>query len=745
MPHQNWVGGPFLLSCHTCESHLLVALPFPARTSCVVAMVPIITTMSSLFILGASLVTQCLCAVLALKMHRTYGRHWVWLFIALAMPAAGVRSYLTYFHLMAQTDTHLRDISAEVEIFGLSALLALGLGIVGSIIATRLQAEDALRQEKRRLSMLVDRRVADLEAEISERKRAEDALRHDGERFSAIIATQCAIATAERDLPAMMDLIVERSQKLTRADGAVLQWVDGEVLTYRAVAGRSTPFLGHRQQRKGTLVGECVATGEILRCDDVERDARVDLPACRRLGVRSMIVVPLLYDRAVVGVLQVTSAEIHAFTSTDEQTMQLMAGLISAAMSHAAEFEAKRELLAQQEHLLAEAREQADKDPLTGLLNHRAFHKQLEEEADRAHRTGENFALVVLDLDNFKFFNDAYGHLVGDEVLTLVAGALRRCSRSYDTLARYGGDEFALLLPGVGEQSAAEITDRLTEAFEDIEYRPETGPPIPLTLSLGVSLFPEDGPGRLEALEAADARLMRIKSGGAGGGELAEHLRSQLSCSMANFSMLNALVTAVDTKDRYTRRHSEDVMAYSYQIAQALQLDEKACNTVLMAALLHDVGKIGVPNYILRKPDLLSDEEYRAIKQHPMMGAVIVGAVAGLEETLDAIRHHHERWDGKGYPYGLAGEDIPLLARLMAVADAYSALTTDRPYRKGMDAERALAILALGAGAQWDAQCVNVFLSARRALANTKPIRRSVAAAAGSVQEMRLAALSPGG
>lgn len=158
-------------------------------------------------------------------------------------------------------------------------------------------------------------------------------------------------------------------------------------------------------------------------------------------------------------------------------------------------------------------------------------------------------------------------------------------------------------------------------------------------------------------------------------------------------------------------------MAYSHQIAEALGLDDKTQSLVLMAALLHDVGKIGVPNYILRKPGKLTEEEYRAIKQHPMMGAVIVGAVNGLEDTLDAIRHHHERWDGKGYPFGLKGEEIPLMARLMAVADAYSALTTDRPYRKGMAADRALCILETGSGVQWDPVCIQAFLEARRSRA----------------------------
>ncbi len=183
---------------------------------------------------------------------------------------------------------------------------------------------------------------------------------------------------------------------------------------------------------------------------------------------------------------------------------------------------------------------------------------------------------------------------------------------------------------------------------------------------------------------------------------------------MGSYSILNALVTAVDNKDRYTRRHSEDVMTYSLQIAQALGMDDEALGIVRIAALLHDVGKIGVPDAILRKPGTLSEAEVRAVQQHPMMGSIIVGAVPGFEATLDAVRHHHERWDGKGYPFGLAGEDTPLLARLMSVADAYSAMTTDRPYRKGMDADKALSILEAGAGTQWDARCVAAFISVRR-------------------------------
>ena len=375
------------------------------------------------------------------------------------------------------------------------------------------------------------------------------------------------------------------------------------------------------------------------------------------------------------------------------------------------------QLLSQTKHLLSEAVDRADRDPLTGLVNHRAFHKRFELEAGHAQKTGRPLAIAMMDLDNFKFFNDGYGHSVGDEVLKKVARALHAVCRPSDTLARFGGDEFALLMPDTGAEQAVRLADRLVAGLQGIGYRPPGYDTIiPLTLSLGIAVFPDDGPGRLEALAAADARLIRVKTGGTGRSELSDRLRAELSCSINDFSMLNALVTAVDTKDRYTRRHSEDVLSYSYQIAHELGLDENAQHQVMLAALLHDVGKIGVPDRVLRKPGRLTGEEYEAIKQHPMMGAIIVGAVPGFEETLDAIRHHHERWDGEGYPFGLRGEETPLMARLMAVADAYSAMTTDRPYRKGMGEDVADALLLAGAGTQWDPVCVEAFLASRRKL-----------------------------
>ena len=323
-------------------------------------------------------------------------------------------------------------------------------------------------------------------------------------------------------------------------------------------------------------------------------------------------------------------------------------------------------------------------------------------------------SIVLMDVDNFRFFNDAYGHVVGDGVLRQTADVLSKLAvrQNYSTLARYGGDEFALLIPDSDEENENNVRERIGEVLSNMGYRPANSTnEIPFKFSLGVAVFPTDGAGTLDLVAAAEARLHRDKTGGSD--QKAEELRQLLSRSVQGFGMLDSLVTAVDNKDHYTRRHSEDVLSYSVELSQELGLSDDMQYDVQVAALLHDVGKIGIPDYILRKPGSLTEFEFQAIKQHPMMGAIMVGAVPGFENALDATRHHHERWDGKGYPFGLLGEETPLLARLMAVADAFSAMTTDRPYRRGMEHGRALSILENGRGSQWDPMCVDAFMRVR--------------------------------
>ena len=375
---------------------------------------------------------------------------------------------------------------------------------------------------------------------------------------------------------------------------------------------------------------------------------------------------------------------------------------------------ARKVMEAERERLLSEAIERADKDALTGLLNHRAFHSKFAELMEAAVAENSMLALVILDLDNFKFFNDVYGHPVGDSVLLQAAASFGRCCGPDDVLTRFGGDEFAVLTRVHSEEEASAFEKALLSSLLGTGYTP-TGydTAIPLTASTGIAILPVDGNSRGELLAAADERLLRAKFGASGTDMLMEELKARLSNDFDQFAMLNALVSAVDNKDRYTRRHSEDVMRYSLEIAEEVGMSEEDQFHLQIAALLHDVGKIGVPDAVLRKPGKLTDDEFNAIKQHPVMGAIMVAAVPGFEYTLDAVRHHHERVDGRGYPDRLVGDAIPFTARLMAVADAFSAMTTDRPYRKGMPTQKALAILAEGAGTQWDTALVEAFTRAR--------------------------------
>jgi len=387
--------------------------------------------------------------------------------------------------------------------------------------------------------------------------------------------------------------------------------------------------------------------------------------------------------------------------------------------------ETKR-IAAQMQQLQDADRFRAERDPLTEVYNHREFHRLLDESIRKSEKLGQPLTVLLLDLSNFTYINDVYGHVIGDELLKVVANELVnhkgfvRCGVIPEDLivARYGGDEFAVILPDVDVEAAITLPKSVSSSLQKQGFQPPgEATRIPLVCCIGAAVYPHDGLTRMQVLAAAGERLKRVANSQPDN-EHAERVRRRTREAREGFTLLDALLTAVDNKDRYTRRHSEDVMEYSIQIAEELRLDEETKQILEIAALLHDVGKIGIPDQILRKPGVLSDAEFAAIKQHPTLGAVMVSAVPGFENTLDAIRYHHERWDGRGYPENLAGKDIPFLARIVAAADAFSAMTTDRPYRTGMSEETALAIIEQGAGTQWDPACAAALVAARRRLSS---------------------------
>jgi diguanylate cyclase (GGDEF)-like protein len=384
---------------------------------------------------------------------------------------------------------------------------------------------------------------------------------------------------------------------------------------------------------------------------------------------------------------------------------------------------------ARQHHAALEA---ADRDPVTHLYNHRALHQRLSRAIETAQTQNQPMAVIMLDLNNFKCFNDTYGHLAGDDVLRKVAHTLLQECDKRDIVGRYGGDEFLIVLPGATTADALALAQRLQERMLANGFRqPGDERTIPITLRCGVAAFPEDSANQHELLTIADHNLSEAKRCDSGVGVTTEEHRANLALrAEGSFALLEAMVVSVDNKDRYTRRHSEDVTEYALWIAEELGVSEDTMRTIRISGLLHDVGKIGVPDEILRKPGRLTPEEFEVMKRHPRLGALIVGAIPGMEGIVDGVRSHHERWDGNGYPDGTEGEETPFLGRLLAVADAFSAMTTDRPYRQGMDWDTAVQEIVANIGTQFDPTMAQAFLRAikkRRPAAAIRPPQEPVA------------------
>ena len=359
-------------------------------------------------------------------------------------------------------------------------------------------------------------------------------------------------------------------------------------------------------------------------------------------------------------------------------------------------------------------------DPLTDLLNHRALMDRLEEEMARARRNGHPLAVLLVDIDDFKAVNGMHGYLVGDWALRAVARVLRESLRLSDVLGRYAGDEFLAILPGTDREGAMAVARRVVDAVRNHHFSPplrgEDGGALgdvelSLHVSCGVAIYPHDSTNKLELVSLADAAMYASKRvGGYGATLVAIGGGDPLGLGEPALEVLEGLIDAVDVKDRYTRRHAEQVARGAMGMAEVLGLDDEIRRLLGIAGLLHDVGKIGIPDAILRKPGPLTEEERLIVEKHPLIGVMIIGGVPKLAGLREVVRYHHERYDGKGYPRGLARERIPLMARIVAVADAYSAMVLDRPYRRALALKEAAEELRRGAGTQFDPELVEAFL-----------------------------------
>jgi diguanylate cyclase (GGDEF)-like protein/putative nucleotidyltransferase with HDIG domain len=366
-------------------------------------------------------------------------------------------------------------------------------------------------------------------------------------------------------------------------------------------------------------------------------------------------------------------------------------------------------------------------DPLTGLGNHRHFHERLERELRHAQERRLPLTLCLVDVDDFKRVNDRFGHPAGDRVLERISARLRQTGEAF----RLGGDEFALLLPGydehVGLTAAASVVERISALQVD-----QIGT---VTVSAGVATAPAHAGERDELIRLADSALYWAKEYGKNRVrgyrpdviELAELKRLASGPDRAaRFRAAASLARAVDARDVYTGSHSQRVAELAARAARRLGLPEEEVELTRLAASLHDLGKLAIPEEILRKPGPLTDPERIVLERHPQIGFRMLESL-GVDPVADWVLHHHERWDGRGYPDGLPGEQIPLGARIIFVADAYDAMTSERVYRRRVASEQAVAELQRCAGTQFDPEIVDAFAAE---LAEEAPARQAITAVA---------------
>ena len=359
-------------------------------------------------------------------------------------------------------------------------------------------------------------------------------------------------------------------------------------------------------------------------------------------------------------------------------------------------------------------------DGLTGLFNHRHFQETLAREVDRAVRYDLEFSLFMMDLDLFKNVNDRLGHPRGDEALRAVADVLRANARTTDFVARYGGEEFVMILPGTPVKRAASVAERIAQGVRDIVI--DVPEPPRLSISIGMADFPACGSDRESIIAAADAALLFAKRSGRdmvadfSSVSLVELDQSALDglafrLEKADIETLEALAAAIDTRDVFSGAHTHGVAETALQVADSLGLDDQQRNLLRMASLVYDIGKVGIPVEVLNRRGELTAEEKVAIRNHPEVGKRLLESTIRLSALLPVVLHHHERWDGGGYPHGLKGTAIPLAARVIAICDSWQAMMSERPYRGALSSDEAVAELRAGAGTQFDPQIVDAFVA----------------------------------
>jgi diguanylate cyclase (GGDEF)-like protein len=374
------------------------------------------------------------------------------------------------------------------------------------------------------------------------------------------------------------------------------------------------------------------------------------------------------------------------------------------------------------------------KDMHTGLYNHKYLEEMLNAEFYRVKQYGGSLSLIMVDIDFFKSINDMYGHEFGDMVLKQFAAKLKDMTRRYDTVIRYSGEEFVIVSSGINRQQALAFAQRVLDGVGLCDFGDRKNK-VKLKLSIAAISYPEDKANKpADLMRAAELLMARVKDDGGGrayssvdkGASVRKPARDSASevnllrqkleklNKQANQNLIEsifAFAKTIEMRDHYTGEHVEKTVRYATGIASRLGLSKYDTDIIKQAAILHDLGKIGISDKILLKKSKLTEKEMSQIRKHPSIAADILRPVHVFNAIIPFILHHHERWDGRGYPDGLKGEEIPLGARIVAIADVYQALISNRPYRKAFPKRQAVKIIEESSGTQFDPQIVKIFLA----------------------------------
>jgi diguanylate cyclase (GGDEF)-like protein/putative nucleotidyltransferase with HDIG domain len=536
------------------------------------------------------------------------------------------------------------------------------------------------------------------------RKHTEDLLKRYTRDFITLDAAVRDISRA-RNFDTLVKTAVDIILKATDLESIALYLFDeatgNPVISYHIEGDGGLKEAWGRTPLKARILAKAIETGNIVTLQDILRSP----PPVENQGqtpesgdIKTLICVPVKSQARIIGIIVAGSQNKREFSGEDNHLLETLGCQIGAAIGHAL--------------LLEKIGKFSHIDHLTGLYNHRYLEEVLEAEIYRGLRCERPFSLVMMDLDGFKAYNDKFGCSRGDRALQALAYTLKSGLRKMDVACRYGGDEFSIVLPATDAQKAQRVVDRIRSIFlasvgtESYEEQSTLG------LSAGITQFPQAAVTAHNMIYLAESALDYAKKNNRNKSVLVSDLTMvATSPTYLAAQQVYSLVNFIEAQELFTLGHAKNVSLISGLLGKAIGLSVEELFKLRTAAFLHDIGKSRVPLSLLTKPEMLTGEEREIMKSHALEGARLVARARELKKLVPIVKHHHERYDGTGYPSGLKGDNIPLFSRIICIADAFDTMLRHRSYSQAKSSEDALDEIRRCSGTQFDPKLVSVLVA----------------------------------